>query len=39
LRKVIANTLNIELTVRNYGSTGDFDAITLLNSPSSKSKR
>lgn len=35
LRKVIAITLNIELTVRNIGITCLFLAITLLNSASS----
>lgn len=35
LPKVIANTLNIELTVRNIGITCLFLAITLLNSASS----
>jgi N-acetylmuramoyl-L-alanine amidase len=34
LRKVIANTLNIELTVRNIGLTLLLVAITLLNSSS-----
>lgn len=35
LRKVIANTLNIEQTVRNIGLICLFGAITLLNSASS----
>src|SRR5690349_13256001 len=35
LRKVIANTLNIELPVRNIGVTVLLLAITLLNSSSS----